>query len=85
MERTNIDEICNEILDLLKRDYSKNNEAVVLTKDANIVTELMINSVDAIELLLKIENIYDVEIPDDDLNIDLLQNVQQLAEYIYKL
>lgn len=85
MDKKNISEIQEGLIDLLVTDYYKGNTSVALTKETNIVTEYMLNSVDALELLLKIEERFDIEIPDDDLNIDLLQNVEKLADFIYNL
>lgn len=85
MERTSVDKISEELVEFLEGEYNKGETNVEITKETNIVTELMINSVDALELLLRIEEMYDIEIPDEDLNIDLLQNVEQLAEYIFNL
>lgn len=85
MGKNSVEEIRKDLVELLNSDYNKNDVPIELNDDTNIVTEFMLNSVDALELLLKIEEMYDVEIPDEKLNIDLLQNVKQLAEFIHQL
>lgn len=85
MEGITVEKIQEDLMELINKDYNKEELSVELTKGTNIVTELMLNSVDALELLLKVEELYDIEIPDEDLNIDLLQNIEQLANYIYEL
>lgn len=48
----------------------------------NFLEKYGLNSVDALELLLKIENEFDMEIDDEDLNADLLKSVQTLSAYV---
>lgn len=40
------------------------------------------NSVDALELLLRIEQEFDIEISDERLNADLLKTVRCISEYV---
>lgn len=48
----------------------------------DMIAELGINSVDALEILIWIENTFQIQIPDEDLNADLLRSVDKLAEYV---
>lgn len=43
------------------------------------------SSIDALELLVLIEDEFDVSIPEEKLNSDLLESVKSLADYIYEL
>jgi acyl carrier protein len=40
------------------------------------------NSVDALELLLRIEQEFDIEISDENLNAELVKNVRSIASYV---
>lgn len=43
-----------------------------------------VNSIDLLELLLRIEQEFDIEIGDEDLNSDLLITINSISEYIHK-
>ncbi|KLU73010.1 MAG: hypothetical protein RHS_1252 [Robinsoniella sp. RHS] len=48
----------------------------------DLIEELGINSVDALEIFVWIENIFEIQIADDELNANLLGSIEYLAEYI---
>jgi acyl carrier protein len=50
----------------------------------DLINELGINSIDALEIFLNIENKFQFQIPDEDLNASLLGNVEELSNYISK-
>jgi len=72
------DKVKSIIIEHLDLDISPQN----LTQTENFLEEFGINSVDALELLLKIENEFDIEIDDDDLNAELLKSIKTLSDYI---
>lgn len=47
-------------------------------------TSLGIDSLMALEILVRIEQGFDIEISDDDLSIDLLSSMDNLVEYVYE-
>jgi len=49
----------------------------------DLIAELGINSVDAVEILVWVENTFKFQIPDEDLNADLIRSLDGFAEYIY--
>ncbi len=55
-----------------------------VTEDTNLVEELGITSIVNIEILVRIENEFGIEVADDDLNIELTKNLPSLADYIEK-
>ncbi|MHC1683130.1 MAG: acyl carrier protein [Clostridiaceae bacterium] len=48
----------------------------------NLIEELGINSVDAMEILVWVENNFEIEIDDEDLNADLIKSLDSLSDYI---
>lgn len=50
--------------------------------EVNMINALGINSVDALEILIWIENTFNLQIPDEDLNSELLVSMNNLADYI---
>ena len=78
MNRTTvINQLKEIILRSIKRDELPDN-----IEDANMINELGINSVDALEILIWIENTFNLQIPDEDLNSELLISMNKLADYI---
>ena len=47
----------------------------------DLINELGINSIDAMEILVTVEGEFGIEIDDEDLNSDLIQSLRKLAEY----
>lgn len=53
-------------------------------KGDDLITELGINSVDALEILVWVENTFKILIDDDDLNSQILSSLDTLGCYIEK-
>ena len=53
--------------------------------DNNLFAVMDIDSLLALEILVSIEQKYDIQIPDEDLNVDLLSSLTNLVHYISKL
>lgn len=53
-------------------------------KGDNLVDEIGFNSVDALEILVWVENTFDMRFPDEDLSSELLTTLDNLADYIIK-
>lgn len=51
---------------------------------SNLIGELNINSVDALEILVWVENYFKITIPDEDLNATLLESLDNLSDYLYR-
>lgn len=50
--------------------------------DENVIELYGINSVDTLEILLNIEEEYDMQVDDEDLNIELVNSINNLADYV---
>ncbi len=50
----------------------------------DLVNEIGINSIDALQIFVFIESNFEFQIPDEDLNSDLLTSLDNLTEYIFK-
>jgi acyl carrier protein len=50
--------------------------------DTNIVNELGLDSINTIEFLIWVESEFNIEIADEDLSIDLIDDLNRLAEYV---
>ena len=53
-------------------------------KGENLVEEIGFNSVDALEILVWVENEFDIRFPDEDLSSELLISLDNLADYVIR-
>jgi len=51
-------------------------------QDKNLVEVLPLNSIDALEVLIRVEGEFGIQIDDEDLSIDLVNSLAKLKEYI---
>lgn len=51
-------------------------------KDANLIETLGLSSVDALEVLIRIEGEFGIQIDDEDLSIDLVSSFGALERYV---
>ena len=76
-----VKEVCEElkktIIDSL--ELTKAKEEI---DGSDLMNELNINSIDALEILVRIENTYDIIIPDEDLSAKLFESLEGLANYV---
>lgn len=50
--------------------------------DTNLVTELGLDSINTIEFLIWVESEFAIEIADEDLSVDLIDDLNRLAQYV---
>lgn len=68
------DEIKDIIIDQLGVDESK------VTEETNLMKDLEADSLDAVEIIMAIEEKYDIEIPDED--AETFQTVSDIISYV---
>lgn len=51
-------------------------------KSDNLIDDLQLNSIDAMELLVWIENEYEIIFDDDEINVELMSSLNGLAEKV---
>ena len=72
------EEIFNKIADKISERFSIDRDKI--TKDLNFQNDLDADSIDFVELVMDLEDIFGAEIPDDD--AEKLQTVGEAVEYI---
>ncbi|WP_416516064.1 acyl carrier protein [Bacillus cereus] len=53
-----------------------------IPNDSNLIDYYNIDSIMVLEILLKIEQTFEIEIPDEELSVDLVSTVESLTTYI---
>lgn len=65
------------IVDVLELEVSPNG-----LQDENLIEAYGLNSVDALEILMHVENTFDIEIDEEDLTAELVNSTPNLSSYI---
>lgn len=71
-------EIASQVMDIVAENLGKERDKV--TVDANFIEDLGADSLDTVELVMALEEKFDVEIPDDD--AAKIQTVKDAVDYI---
>lgn len=74
----NKDEIYNMMADEISKRFNLKRESI--TPKLNFLTDVDADSIDFVELILELEDMFNVEIPDED--AENLITLQQTVEYI---
>lgn len=80
--------ICNDIKEILAitlKEKEFDFDLKTIEDDVDIVNELGINSIIAIEIIVRLENQFDIEIDDDDLSVEIMRTVSKLADFVQEL
>lgn len=80
MTDSNYDEIMQLLCDRLS---ALTNSELLITPDTNLISQLSIDSIKLLNLIMEIEDTFDVSIPINGLTD--VQTVRQLADLVYKV
>lgn len=79
----NIEEVKNKVKEVIKIVLEDRVEVEVnISNEEDLVSLLGINSIEAIEIIVRLENEFDMEVDDADLSVDFLKNIDSIANYI---
>ena len=73
-------ELSQRLQDLLSEQLGVDDDA--LRSDANILDDLGADSLDVVELVMAIEETFDIEIPDDD--AETMRTIGDVQNYVAK-
>lgn len=83
MNREKIFEKLKNIVDEQKMT-SVNIETGNLTEDTSLINDLVLDSIQILEIIIHIENAFDIICDAYELNLDMFDHVGDLVDYIYK-
>ena len=72
-----------DIKQTIQELFSKQFSMAQVEVDKNYFDGNRANSIDALELLMEIENIFKFSIDDNDLNADLISSINNVSTYVY--
>lgn len=76
------EEIIEKIKEIIRATLKGELDTTEITETTLLVDEVGINSIAAIEILVRIENEFEIEIDDEDLSVELIRTIATLADYI---
>lgn len=79
----NINEVKNKIIEIIMKALEGRIDIDTNINDKeDLVSALGINSIEAIEIIVRLENEFDIEVDDTELSVDFLRNIDYIANYI---
>jgi len=78
-----IDEICNEVKGFILNNYLYGYEEDELDNNASILDMGVIDSTGIIELVMFIEEGYNIEVSDNEIIPENLDSINRISQYIY--
>ena len=86
MNKFKYEDIENEIKKLFIELLQLDKKVDELDSNENLfLEEYGYSSIDALELIIMIEDAFEIAIPEEKLNTDLLESVKSLTDYVYSL
>ena len=86
MDNIKYQEIENEIKKIFIELLQLDKKIEELDSNENLfLEEYGYSSIDALELTIMIEDAFEITIPEEKLNTDLLESVKSLTDYVYPL
>ena len=81
MDVTSKDEIFNAVVDILERDFEFSREKLV--PDAQMFQDLDLDSIDAVDLIVKLQKMAQVKVAPDDFK--QIKTLWDITEVIHKI
>lgn len=75
-----IEEITEKIISIFKKQLALNE----IELNRNYFSGDVANSIDALKILVQIEEMFEIEIDDDDLSAELISSIKGIVDYIFK-
>ena len=86
MNKFKYEDIENEIKKIFIELLQLDKKVDELDSNENLfLEEYGYSSIDALELIIMIEDAFEIAIPEEKLNTDLLESVKSLTDYVYSL
>jgi acyl carrier protein len=79
MEREEIYKKIKEVIDITLKGTADMDK---VTEDTDLIDELGITSILGIEILVRLENAFGIEVDDDELSYELARSLPSLADYV---
>jgi acyl carrier protein len=78
----NKNEIKEKVLEVISAALVGRVEVSEIEDCNNIVDAFNVNSIEGIEIIVRLENEFDIEVDDDDLSVEFISSIDKIADYI---
>jgi acyl carrier protein len=75
-------EAYSKIMEIMKEALKERIDPGGINEHTNLINEIGLNSLEGLEILVRIENEFQIEIDDEDLSIDLMSTISNLMDYV---
>ena len=78
----NREEIFLRIKEILKEALKWRVDVSSVDEQTNLIDKIGLSSLEGLEILVKTENEFDIEIDDEDLSLELMSTLSNLIDYV---
>lgn len=79
----NMEQVKKTLKALMVETWKLSETPEKMVDEGNVIDRYGVNSIDVLELLVKIEERFDIEIDDSDISSELVESIDNMAAYIY--
>ncbi|MBA4536376.1 hypothetical protein H1Z61_04265 [Bacillus aquiflavi] len=76
----------NQLFQIIREEANENGVSITqeLTLDSNLVDELNFDSIMVLQLVLRLEDEFGIDMEDEDINHELFEKIGNLVQYLEK-
>lgn len=78
----NKQEICEKLIAIVSAAIRNRIDPEDITAETDLINDKALNSLEGLEVLVRAENEFEIQIEDDDLTVELVRTVSNLADYV---
>lgn len=78
----NREKIFLSIKEILEETLKERVDLSAVYENTNLITEIGLSSLEGLEILVKVENEFEIEIDDEDLSLELMSTLSNLVDYV---
>lgn len=76
--------IMESVKEIFRESLRDKFEPLAINENTDLVEAIGLNSIESIEILVRVEDKFGIEVSDEDLNVDLVRCLSNITEYIEK-
>lgn len=78
-------EMRNQLMEVVKKNAGKKPEGIEFTEDTSLIKVFGYDSIKVVQLIVELEEVFDIEIDDMDIDFNDLLHFGSLEKYVAKL
>jgi acyl carrier protein len=74
--------ILESVKEIFQQSLREKFDSSVINEDTDLVETIGLNSIESIEILVRVEEKFGIEVADEDLNVELVKYLSNITQYI---